>query len=362
MIRFAYLSKSTAIAAIVLHMVFPTNTLAQSGEPGPMIEISATIFDFRYDQDTQFGVFYQYNADSGNVGDSDIFLQGTQNVADDAIPALNLSGNFAKLEWGSIEYNIKTAIQEGKGSVFSNPSVLVADGQTAEIISGEEVPITEVEEKGTKTTLKTVPRKTGIKLIVTPYIYKRDNILMQLEIESSEITRFEVFDRGDSQRFELPVVATRNIQSVIIIPNERKLYIGGLYTDLSSQITRKVPLLGDVPGIGYFLRGFSKNKSRAETVFQITPIIRHPGTGITRQDVSIFSELLEPEGSDQLVDQYQLLEKVSAQKQPPQSQQTRPEQATIRKATQEVNSDTGKSSPPFRPGGSKTTEVKPLRF
>ena len=156
---------------------------AQTGEPGPMVEISATIFDFRYDKDTQFGVFYQYNQTDGNIADSELFLQGTQNVADDAIPALNISGSFAKLDWGSIEYNIKSAIQEGKGSVFSNPSILVADGESAHIISGEQVPITEVEEKGNKTTLKTTPKKTGIKLIVTPHIYKRNNILMQLEIE-----------------------------------------------------------------------------------------------------------------------------------------------------------------------------------
>lgn len=327
------------------------STYAQSGEPGPMIEISATIFDFRYDKDTEFGVFYQYNQTDGNIANSELFLQGTQNVSDDAIPALNISGNFAKLDWGSIEYNIKSAIQEGKGSVFSNPSILVADGESAHIISGEQVPITEVEEKGTKTTLKTTPKKTGIKLIVTPHIYKRNNILMQLEIESSEITRFELFDRGDSQRFELPVVATRNIQSVIIIPNERKLYIGGLYTDLSNQITRKVPVLGDVPGIGYFLRGFSKSKSRAETVFQITPIIRHPGTGITRQDVSIFSELLEPEGADQLVDQYQLLDKVSSQQRENETASPKPvnpSNATIQMATDVEQQNTSSSSTMFK--------------
>lgn len=330
----------------------------QTGEPGPMIEISATIFDFRYDKDTQFGVFYQYNSTSGNVGDSDVFLHGTQNIADIPIPALNLSGNFAKLDWGSVEYNIKSAIQEGKGSVFSNPSVLVADGEEAQIISGEEVPITTVEEKGTKTTLTTTPRKTGIKLIVTPHIYKRNSILMKLEIESSEITRFQIFDRGDGQRFELPVVATRNIQSVIIIPNERKLYIGGLYTDLSNQITRKVPVLGDVPGIGYFLRGFNKNKSRAETVFQITPIIRHPGTGITRQDVSIFSELLEPEGSNQLVDQYHLLDQVSSQQQTESLLQSNPSDATIQTSTAAVNTEPQKSAAT----NSKGREVKPMQF
>lgn len=283
------------------------------GAPGQMIEISATIYDFRYDKETQFGVFYQYNRDHGSLADSNVFLQGTQEVAGDPIPALDLSGNFAKMDYGTIEYNIKAALQEGWGTVISNPSILTADGKSSSIISGEVIPITEVTLQGNKTNLQSVNRDTGIKLIVTPHIYKGDNVLMKLEIESSEITRFEIFDRGDGMRFELPVLARRNIKSVVIIPNEKKLYIGGLYTDISGDVVRKIPVLGDVPGLGFFLRGFNKRKSRAETVFQITPIIRDPGFGITSQDVSIFSDLLEPEGDEEIINQYQMLDQVSRQ-------------------------------------------------
>ena len=337
----------------------PPSGSSSPGPPGQMIEISATIYDFRYDKETQFGIFYQYNRTRGSFQDSNVFLPGTEKVQDTPIPALDLSGTFASLDYGAIEFNIKTALQEGWGTVISNPSVLASDGVKASIISGEVVPITVVKVQGNQTTLDTQNRDTGIKLIVTPHIFKSNYILMNLEVESSEITRFQLFDRGDGARYELPVVATRNIKSVVLIPNEKKLYIGGLYTDISGDLTRKVPVLGDVPGLGFFLRGFNKKKSRAETVFQITPIIRDPGFGITSQDVSIFSDLLEPEGNKQIINQYQLLDQVPSQAEGMIPNASAP--ANVRPATGQLQ--TGKSNflsrrkPP-----AKKERIKPFRF
>ena len=109
---------------------------------------------------------------------------------------------------------------------------------------------------------------------------------MNLEIESSEITRFDTFDRGDGKRYELPIVSKRNIKSVVIVPSAQQLYIGGLYTNNTGDLVRKVPILGDVPGLGILLRGFNKKKRQSETVFQITPTIMRPGQGFPPKIIS----------------------------------------------------------------------------
>ncbi len=285
--------------------------------PGAMVEIAATIIEYRHNHEEQFGVFYQFQPnEKTDFGQSDLFLPGTEKQTDQHIPALNITGSFAEFKYGSIDFNVKTAIQEGWATVISNPMVLVADGESTSLSSGEEVPLTTLQFQGNKTRLELKTRKTGIKLNVTPRIFEGDKVLMNLEIESSEIIRFDVFDRGDGQRYELPVVSTRNIKSVVIVPSGRQLYIGGLYTDDTGDLTRKVPVAGDIPILGYFLRGFNKKKRRTETIFQIIPTIRKPGYGL-EADLSVFSDLLET-NSDSKVIQEQKLDRIPSDLSPQQ--------------------------------------------
>ncbi|MBI1387219.1 MAG: hypothetical protein GC154_02065 [bacterium] len=268
---------------------------------GPMVEISAKIFEFRYDTETQFGIFYQFNSDDSALQDSDVFLHGTENPSTDApIGALDLSGSFAKLSYGSIDFNVKAAIDEGWGTVISNPTLTTANGITANIHSGEQIPYTTVQVKGTRTTLALEEKPTGISLNVTPYIMPGNNVLLDLEISSNDVVRFVVFDRGDGQRYELPVISSRTVQTVVIIPSGQRFYIGGLYSRTTGDITRKVPIVGDLPVIGFFLRGFNKKRGTSETMFQITPTIRAPGAGLSTQ-LTGFDKILGDESTKEVI-------------------------------------------------------------
>lgn len=291
------LTTLTALTAI-LFLIAPGFS-QQAPEFSRMVEITAKIFEFRYDTETQFGVFYQFNSNDSTLQDSDVFLHGTENVATDApIPALDLSGSFAKLSYGSIDFNVKAALQEGWGTIISNPTLMTADGVPASIHNGEQIPYTTVKITGTRSKLQLQEKPTGIKLVVTPHILPNDNVFMNLEVESNDAVRFEVFDRGEGERYELPVVSRRNVQTAVIIPSGQRLYIGGLYSRTTGDITRKIPIVGDLPVLGFFLRGFNKQRGTSETMFQITPTIRQPGIGIQTQ-LSGFDQVLGPENTVQ---------------------------------------------------------------
>lgn len=326
--------------------------------PGPMIEIAVNIYEYRLDNEKQLGLFYQYNSKSGSFQNSDVFLPGTENLRDNPIRALDISGSFAKLKYGSVDFNLKTAIQEGRATIISNPIMLTADGQRASILSGEEIPLTVLKLQGFNTVLDTETRPTGIKLIVTPRIYRDEFILMELEIESSEITRFDVFDRGDHQRYELPVVSKRNIKTVVMIPSSQQLYIGGLYTSSTGDLVRKVPIVGDLPVVGFFLRGFNKKKRQTETVFQITPTIRHLGMGVSTDD-NIFRDLLKTGETEAIIDEQQYLNEASMRSPfqnliPPPSGQPIPQNAP----TMGTPGATDSSAPVIEP--TPTAESKPI--
>ncbi|MDP8245721.1 MAG: type II and III secretion system protein [Candidatus Hinthialibacter antarcticus] len=301
--RYFTLALSIAASCLCIQPV-----IAQPPDIGPIIEISAKIFEFRYDTETQFGIFYQFNSTDSALQNSDVFLHGTESLLTDApIPALDVSGSFADLSYGSIDFNVKAALDEGWGTVISNPTLITANGKPASIQSGEQIPYTTVKFTGSKSKLTLQEKPTGIKLVVTPYILPGDttnNILMNLEIESNDVVRFEVFDRGEGERFELPVVSRRNVQTAVIIPSGQRLYIGGLYSRNTGDITRKIPIVGDLPVIGFFLRGFNKKRGTAETMFQITPTIRKPGLGI-QTHLSGFDQVLGPDDTLQAIIQQQ---------------------------------------------------------
>lgn len=294
------ISKLIIITAVVFSLA--GSVFSQPPDIGPIIEISAKIFEFRYDTETQFGIFYQFNSNDSALQNSDVFLHGTESILTDApIPALDLTGSFAQLSYGSIDFNVKSALEEGWGTVISNPTLITANGKPASIQSGEQIPYTTVKITGTNAKLTLQEKPTGIKLVVTPYILSgSNNILMNLEIESNDVVRFEVFDRGDGERFELPVVSRRNVQTAVIIPSGQRLYIGGLYSRNTGDITRKVPIVGDLPILGFFLRGFNKKRGTAETMFQITPTIRKPGLGI-QTHLTGFDQVLGPDDTLQAI-------------------------------------------------------------
>ncbi len=292
--------------SIFILCLFPL--ISSTQDISPVIQISANVYVYRLDGEKQLGLFYQYNRTSGSVQNSDVFLHGTENVNEQAIGALDISGSFATLKYGSIDYNLKTAIEEGHATLINHQRAIVSDGEHFSFSAGEKVPLTKVVMKGNNITLDTEERPVGIKLNGTPRIFRGDNIIMDLEIESSEITQINTFDRGDEKRYTLPVIAKRNIKTVVIVPSDRPVYIGGLYTDTTGDLTRKVPIIGDLPIIGFFLRGFNKSRRQSETIFRITPVIKKPGEGLDIGS-SIFEELLQPEGDLSLIQQTGVREK-----------------------------------------------------
>ena len=145
----------------------------------PIIQISANVYEYRLDHEKQLGLFYQYNRDKGSVAEQRYFyFRGRRNVKEEPLSALDVSGSFTSFTYGSIDYNLKTAISDGHATLINHQRAMVSDGNQFLFIVGEEIPLTVIEMKGTTTTLKTENRATGVKLKVTPRVFRETNVLM----------------------------------------------------------------------------------------------------------------------------------------------------------------------------------------
>ena len=153
--------------------------------------------------------------------------------------------------------------QEGKGELISMPKVITADQSKAVIKQGIEVPYQSATSSGaTSVSFK----EAVLKLEVTPQITPDDRIVMALTITK---------DRPDFTRQVLgtPPLEKREIQTNVLVNNGETVVLGGILEDEKAQNQEKIPVLGDIPYLGFlFKQELNKNLS-SELLFFITPRI-----------------------------------------------------------------------------------------
>ena len=180
--------------------------------------------------------------------------------------------------------NIATIIRalegDGETNLLSTPSIVTLDNQEAEIIVGQNVPFvtgqSTSDASDTDNPFQTIEREdVGITLKVTPQINEGDAITLELYQEVSAIAA--------SSAGAVDIVTTkRSISTTVQLEDEQMLVLGGLIDDAYTDSEQKVPLLGDIPGIGALFRSNRTQKvKRNLMVFIRATIIKDPAKART---------------------------------------------------------------------------------
>ena len=157
--------------------------------------------------------------------------------------------------------------------ILSAPQILTLNNQEAEIDVGQDVPVkTASRIGGTGGTDQSVVtdqfdyRPTGVKLKVTPQINSNQEITLKLEQEIKEVSNREA-------GLTLPEFTKRKIKTTIKVENEQTIVIGGLISTNQGKSMRKVPILGDIPILGYLFKRTTNETNRTNLLVFITPHI-----------------------------------------------------------------------------------------
>ena len=135
---------------------------------------------------------------------------------------------------------------------------------------GQEVPfITQTRTTETGQTINTIQYEDiGIILNVTPHINPDGLVIMDVSSEISTLTGTTV---PISETVNAPVFAKRFAESRVAILDGQTLVIGGLMEDRKTENVRKVPLLGNIPILGWFFRRTVTEKTKTELLIFLTP-------------------------------------------------------------------------------------------
>ena len=115
-------------------------------------------------------------------------------------------------------------------------------------------------------------REIGVTVSITPTILPDDTIRMQLRPRTAQIVEFV---RGQSGNL-YPRVNESMIQTIARVPNGHSLLIGGVYEVTEADISNKVPVLGDVPGVNMLFKSTERSKAHTSLVFIVTPTTYEP--------------------------------------------------------------------------------------
>ncbi len=194
-----------------------------------------------------------------------------------ASPSSN--GAFYAISGTSVNATIHALAANNKTEVLSRPTILTRSNQQATILVGEQIPLvtgfTPIAV-GNQTTFENTVVQTdiGISLKVTPFITAEGNVEMILDPEISSLSSDTV---AIGNGVNSPIINLISADTVVVTPNNQTVVIGGLMSTQTTQVENKVPLLGDIPLLGYAFKYKTKNKQKTELIVFLTPhIVRSP--------------------------------------------------------------------------------------
>jgi general secretion pathway protein D len=260
------------------------DVIRQLDIPRRMVYLEALIMEVDADKTFEVGVEWAgsgtFSGGDGLVaggfsGQSGFNLLDGINAADPSLPAGFSLGILKQgLRIGNVTFeNIGAVVKAYKSdsdvNVISTPQILTMDNNKAEISVGENVPF--ITSRNTSVSEQDYTqyeyRDVATKLSITPHINRAD--ALRLEIET-EVVRLK-------NATDTPTTFKRTATTTVILNDKSTIVIGGIIGHDATEDEWKVPLLGDIPGLGWLFKTQTTTSRKTNMFIFITPrIVRNP--------------------------------------------------------------------------------------
>jgi type IV pilus assembly protein PilQ len=248
---------------------------------GPTLKLNETNGKAR---GIQFPRTIEVGGSSGSTNLSPVFTQvGAPTLSGFAVDALPGSqGSDLGIRLGSVsdifnlDLHLSYAETESTARIVSRPSISVLDNRSARIIQGTKIPFLSSGQNGANVQFQ----EAGIEISVTPHITSDGSVILKVSTKSNE--------PGAAGAGGNVNVLIREANTEMLVKSGRTAVLGGVFKTSDSTGKSGVPVLKDIPILGYLFKGESKTQAREETLIFITPYIvsdaraaatTTPGTG-----------------------------------------------------------------------------------
>ena len=257
--------------------------------------IEALIVEINADNSWGFGIDWMIGNTVGSnmIGGSQILnpsgLNYKNNTGLDKSLALPLNSGFQLgflSDRSILSFALLNASETGKTfNVLSTPQILTIDNQEAELNVGEQIPVQSqsVASSSGSTQYSYDYKSVGVKLKITPHITNDEQISLDLYQEVNQTD-------GETQLLGTaivpPKIQKRDIKTKVTVVNGKTIVVGGLISNSKTIQETKVPILGDIPLLGWLFKRKTESYSKKNLLVFITPhLVTKPEKldAITRQ-------------------------------------------------------------------------------
>ncbi|MCA8981925.1 MAG: type II and III secretion system protein [Planctomycetes bacterium] len=159
-------------------------------------------------------------------------------------------------------------------SIISRPKVAVREGGKANIEAIEKIPylkITSITNSGGFNTALDY-QEVGVRLFVVPRLVGTGTVSLEISVEASLQTASTVAaSTAAGDQISLPTLASRKAETLVYLKPGQAVILGGLITERNVEDEKKIPLLGDIPLLGYLFKSRFTSTEKAQVLFFIRP-------------------------------------------------------------------------------------------
>lgn len=256
-------SNQILISASPRYISTVTQIVRELDAPPPQVMIQVLIAEVTIDRERDWGMDFS----AGPFGGSMTSINS--NPAGAAISSALGVPNFS-VSSADFGLMIRALQSQGRLEVLSRPHLTVNNNETAEFNAGEDIAIvTSVDNLDNGRTRANVERRVvGVILNVTPTIsgdgFVRLDIAPVISALSQRTTEI-------SEDFSAPIITERRVSTTVTVRDGETVVIGGLLQTRDEDRETRVPILGEIPGIGSIFRTTRRNQTKTELLLILTP-------------------------------------------------------------------------------------------
>ena len=271
--------------------------------PAKQILIEAQIIEINIDDLSDIGLRQLGGHDDLLQGSAEPAFPGESSSTSQEDTAIIFTYDDSGASAGDFKASIAALVLEGKATIKARPKITTVDGRQAIITIVRQVPVVQetiINQNQSRFDISFVP--VGITLNIKPRIGRGNSeVSMQVNAVVSNVETINNVVTG--LNIQAPELNTREVSTIVRIPNHQPLILGGLISTQTEERTYKVPLLGDLPLLGKLFRRTKSKQDRTEILIVITPhIINEVGDRIDEEpnEYNIDSALVTPTGTSYL--------------------------------------------------------------
>lgn len=223
---------------------------------------------------TEFGAAagYQTNDESLTV------IGGFNQTPEDLLSVANIPGIDLSI------VNVRALLKALQGTsdvnILSTPQIMTTSNQKARIVVGQNVPFpTGSSQTAGGLVQRSIQRQdVGVTLEITPEVLEGNRVRMDVRQEISTVT-----DTPQPVLIEIgPTTNKREASTTVVVSNRETVVIGGLIRDDLTKIERKIPLLGDIPLLGWLFKVRSTRVVKTNLLIFLTPHVLEQDTEVAQ--------------------------------------------------------------------------------